>query len=202
MASAIGVNSGEQFRARERKREREGVGEVPHPTEKLRGGDVVEESERNGGELRTQRRRRLWELGLARAKAAAAGLARSRGRRGGAFIGAKDTWACGPGKARRSRRRVGLFPELESGSGGRWKADLTGGARASERERVRGRAGRAGPGEEKWADIALWAAKRRSRPAAEKKKKEKKNWAAGWAEKKEGRRKGFPFSKLIQTLSN
>ena len=35
-----------------------------------------------------------------------------------------------------------------------------------------------------------------------KEKKKKKNWAAGWAEKKEGRRKGFPFSKLIQTLSN
>jgi len=54
---------------------------------------------------------------------------------------------------------------------------------------------------EKWAGGALWAAKGRSKPAAEKKKKEK-NWAAGWAEKKEGRRKGFPFSKLIQTLSN
>ena len=61
-------------------------------------------------------------------------MARSRGRRGGAFIGAKGTWACGPRKARRSQRRVGLFPELESGSGGRWKADPIGGARASERE--------------------------------------------------------------------
>ena len=68
---------------------------------------------------------------------------------------------------------------------------------------MRGCVGRAGPGEEKWAGGALWAAKR-SRLAAEKekKKKEKKIWAADWAEKKEGRRKGFPFSKLIQILSN
>ena len=93
----------------------------------------IDDAATAGYELGVRRRK----LGFARAKAAAAGLARSRGRRGGAFIGAKGTWACGPGKARRSQRRVGLFPELESGSGGRWKADLTGGAHASERERER-----------------------------------------------------------------
>ena len=43
------ASSGERFRARERKREREGVGEFPLTTTKLRSGDVVEERQWNGG---------------------------------------------------------------------------------------------------------------------------------------------------------
>ena len=35
--------------ARRRDRKREGVGEVPLTTAKLRSGDVIEEAERNGG---------------------------------------------------------------------------------------------------------------------------------------------------------
>ena len=60
-----------------------------------------------------------------------AGLAGLGAQGGAIYRGAGSSWRA-PRRGR--RRQVGLSPELESGSGGRWKADPTGGARMSERE--------------------------------------------------------------------
>ena len=100
---------------------------------------------------------------------------------------------CGPGKAQRSRRRVGLFPELESGSGGRWKADPTGGARVSEREnegtRGTGWAGRGEMGRRS----ALGREKKEQASCRKEKKKKRKTGPRAGLKRRKGEEKVFHF---------